>query len=195
MKYLHTYNEKYEQKIDLNDLEIFVQKKQNYETFIYFVFQNNPIGGIYFSNSVIETETQLSVMKVAIDKKHRGNGILGGNKDLGLLLYLSAMIISDKKGLSPHRRSESTRIGGQGLWNKLNKLEEVRRVTLDEKLYDNRELMDSKYFLKNCKLKQDIINRMTFVNIDPFDRTNKNANISWSIVDGEMNKKVKYEKY
>jgi hypothetical protein len=181
MKFIKTYNNLNERN-NYDEVEIYYQGNINRDFFVYLVKNGESIGGQY-SGLPSSGELQFASMKVAIIEKYRGK-----NYGYGSLLYLVTLSLLGKIGLSPHRREGSSRIDSQNVWIRLNDKDYIERIPLEIKLYDDNDILDSKYILTDNNMKTILLNKVTKTSNDAFDKSIKIANDAWEIVDDEMSK-------
>jgi len=162
-----------------DDVEVYYISNDK-EIFIILVKDGESIGGQY-SGKPPTGESQFACMKVAIIKKYRGKGY-----GYGSLLYLTSLSILGERGLSPHRRKGSSRLDSQNVWIRLNEKDYIKRIPLELKLYDDNDILDSKYILTDNNMKNKFSNKAKKIGDDVDDKSNKFVVDAWKIVNKEM---------
>jgi len=176
LKHIKLYEQFLNEGLEQNNVQVFMMGDTKREMFVFIVVNNVAIGGQYSGISPIDGETQFASMKIGISDVYKGKGY-------GNLLYLSTLSLLGDKGLSPHRKRNSTRIDAINVWKKLEQNNFIQRIDLDTKLYDNNEILDSKYIITD-KSKRD--NYIKKISNDAFNKDNEYAKMSWDIVNKHM---------
>ena len=161
-----------------DDVEVYMVGDTNREMFVFIVVNDEAIGGQYSGISPIKNETQFASMKVGISDEYKGKGY-------GTLLYLTTLSLLENKGLSPHRKEKSTRPDAIKVWSKLTDNKFIKRIELDKKLYDNNEILDSKYIITDKSI-IDKYKNVKKISNDAFDTTNEYSKQAWNIVNKHM---------
>jgi hypothetical protein len=74
------------------------------------------------------------------------------------------------------------------VWIRLNDKDYIERIPLEIKIYDDNDILDSKYILTDNNMKTTLLNKAKKTSNDAFDKSTKNADDAWEIVDAEMAK-------
>lgn len=172
MKYLKTFEEKTYNPV------VYMSGDVNREFFLTITDNNVVKGGMLCGRPNSGEKDFFSVTKVAVTEFKKG---------YGKMLYETALALLGDRGISPHRKVDSTRAPAQELWKRLNDKAYVKRIDLETKLYNNKPLLDSKYILTDKNMKKDILSNLKTISNDSHDETFDINKRAWEIINAAMN--------
>jgi len=175
MKYLKTFKNL---KSETDNIKLYFSGDLKREFLLVLSDNDDVKGGILCGKPNSKELDFFTVTKSAVSEFRKG---------YGTKLYLTAMSLMGNRGLSPHRRTNSTRDTAKGLWKSLSNKSYVKQINLDLKLYDNNPLLDSKYIITDNSLKKNLISNVKKISNDAFDTSNKINKKAWDIINKEMN--------
>jgi hypothetical protein len=177
MEYLKTFENYNLSKTDDN-IKLYFSGDLKREFLLILIDDDIVKGGILCGRPNTGEKDFFTVTKSAVSEFRKG---------YGTKLYQTAISLMGDRGLSPHRKTNSTRDTAKGLWKSLDGKSYIKRIDLDLKLYDNKPLLDSKYIIIDDSLRKKLLNNVKKIGDDAFDNSIDVNKKAWDIINKEMN--------